>query len=259
MNLNIRDLKVIITAGGSGLGLAMAQTFIQNGARVALCDIDSNALSRAKEEVGPIFAGEADIGVAEEVDAFIEESISALGGVDVLINNAGIAGPGGRLEDLAETGWRRTLDVNLTGMFLTTRRVIPHLKRQRSGSIINIASTAGLWGFPYRAPYCVSKWGVIGLTKTLAMELGPHNIRVNAICPGSLNNPRMEEVIRLEMLATNRSEAEVRTGFTQQVSMQTFIDMEEIAAQAVYLCSPFGKHISGQALSIDGHTETMRA
>ena len=251
MNIHVEGLKVIVTAGGSGLGYVIAKTFVENGASVCICDVSQDALENAARNTPSLKTWTADVSNAEQVDAFMAEAIETLGGVDVLVNNAGIAGPGGSLEDLDEAGWKQTLDVNLTGMFLTSRRVIPHLKKQKSGSIINIASTAGLWGFPYRAPYCASKWAIVGLTKTMAMELGEFNVRANVICPGSLNNERMEHVIELEMEATGRTEADVREGFTNQVSMKTFIDPEEIASQILYLCSPLGKNISGQAICID--------
>ena len=259
MNISVDGLKVILTAGGSGLGYEIAKTFAENGADVCICDISQTALDQAKQSTLTLKTWKADVSKADQVDKFIVEAVAEMDGVDVLVNNAGVAGPGGNLEDLDEASWKQTLDINLTGMFLTARRVIPHLKNQKSGSIVNIASTAGLWGFPYRAPYCASKWAIIGLTKTMAMELGEFNIRANVICPGSLNNQRMEHVIELEMEATGRTEAEVRAGFTNQVSMKTFIDPKEIASQILYLCSPLGKNISGQAICIDGHTETMRA
>ncbi|MFK7800364.1 MAG: SDR family oxidoreductase [Anaerolineae bacterium] len=259
MKINVAGLKVIVTAGGSGLGNVIAKTFAENGAEVCICDISQKLLDDATRTTPSLKSWTTDVSQADQVDTFMVEAIGSMGGVDVLVNNAGIAGPGGNLEDLDEAGWKQTLDVNLTGMFLTSRRVIPHLKKQKSGSIVNIASTAGLWGFPYRAPYCASKWAIVGLTKTMAMELGEFNVQANVICPGSLNNKRMEYVIGLEMESTGRTEEEVRAGFTNQVSMKTFIDPEEIASQILYLCSPLGKNISGQAICIDGHTETMRA
>lgn len=259
MKIDVTGLRVIVTAGGSGLGFEIAKTFVENGADVSVCDISAEALENALRITPSLRTWLADVGNSDQVALFMTEAISSMGGIDVLVNNAGIAGPGGSLEDLDEAGWRQTLDVNLTGMFLTSRCAIPHLKKQKNGSIVNIASTAGLWGFPYRAPYCASKWAIIGLTKTMAMELGEFNVRANVICPGSLNNERMEHVIALEMEASGRTESDVRAGFTNQVSMKTFIDPQEIASQILYLCSPLGKNISGQAICIDGHTETMRA
>ena len=181
-----------------------------------------------------------------------------MGGVDVLVNNAGISGPAGPVDTLEPEAWRQTMEVNINGQFYCTRRVVPALKAQRSGSIVNIASTAGLFGYPWRTPYAASKWAVIGFTKSLAMELGEYGIRANAICPGSINNPRMDGVIAMEAAVSGRSEAEIRQQYAKQVSLQTFIDPEEIANMVLFICSPLGAKITGQALCVDGHTETLR-
>ena len=258
MNTDVRGLRVIVTAGASGIGRAIAEEFLLGGADVHVCDVDAEA-RRVFGAANPT-AGVWDADVSDEgqVDGFIAAAIDSMGGVDALVNNAGIAGPAGRCELLDVEGWRRTFDVNITGMFLTSRRVIPHLVAQRSGSIVNIASTAGLLGFPYRAPYAASKWAVIGFTKTLAMELGEFNVRANAICPGSVDAARMDRVIELEAAASGRPAEQIRAGFMNAASMRTFIDATDIAAMARFVCSPAGSKISGQALSVDGHTETAR-
>jgi NAD(P)-dependent dehydrogenase (short-subunit alcohol dehydrogenase family) len=254
-------LRVIVTAGASGIGLAIASAFLEGGAVVEVCDVDEAALAAARNGLGPTGPNGttfADVSDQAAVDAFVDGAVDRMGGVDVLVNNAGIAGPGGRVEDLDPDDWRHTLDVNLTGMFLTSRRVIPHLTAQRSGSIVNISSTAGLFGFPYRAPYAASKWAVIGFTKTLAMELGEFGVRANAICPGSVDNERMAHVVALEASASGRPSAAIREGFARQVSLRTFVDVEDIAAMVRFVCSPGGARISGQALTVDGHTESTR-
>jgi NAD(P)-dependent dehydrogenase (short-subunit alcohol dehydrogenase family) len=256
-------LRVIVTAGGSGIGLAIASAFVEGGGVVEVCDVDAAALDALARDAGssgrrPIGTTLADVSDQAAVDSFVDTAVERMGGVDVLVNNAGIAGPGGRTEDLDPDEWRRTMDVNVTGMFLVTRRVIPHLTAQRSGSIVNISSTAGQFGFPYRAPYAASKWAVIGFTKTLAMELGEFGVRANAICPGSVDNERMAHVVALEASATGRPSAAIREGFARQVSLQTFVDVEDIAAMVRFVCSPGGARISGQALTVDGHTESTR-
>lgn len=254
-------LRVIVTAGGSGIGLAIARAFLEGGAVVEVCDVDAAALEAARAglaPVGTVGTTIADVSDQDAVDGFVGDAVGRMGGVDVLVNNAGISGPGGRVEDLDPDEWRRTLDVNITGMFLVTRRVVPHLTAQGSGSIVNIASTAGLFGFPYRSPYAASKWAVIGFTKTLAMELGEHGVRANAVCPGSVDNERMDRVVDLEASVSGRSAASVREGFARQVSLRTFVDAEDIAATVRFVCSPAGARISGQALTVDGHTESMR-
>jgi NAD(P)-dependent dehydrogenase (short-subunit alcohol dehydrogenase family) len=257
MELDLRDLRVIVTAGGGGIGRATALMLAEAGAHVWTCDVDPESLASvcANDRVdGQV----ADVGDTASVDAFMATGVAALGGIDVLINMAGIAGPGGRVETLDPEAVTQTLDIDVTSMFRTSRHAIPVMVAQRSGSIINMSSTAGQWGFPYRSAYAAAKWAVIGLTKTMAMELGEHNIRVNAICPGSISGPRMDHVIDLEAEASGVAPAEVRAGFERQVSMQTFIDAKEIAQTIAFLVSPLGSKISGQALAVDGHTETSR-
>jgi NAD(P)-dependent dehydrogenase (short-subunit alcohol dehydrogenase family) len=257
MDLELDDLKVVVTAAGAGIGSATATLFADAGAVVHVCDVQPGALLTACEH-DRITGTVADVGDTASVDTFMEVALSELGGIDVLVNNAGIAGPGGRLEDLDPADVTDTLDVNVTSMFRTSRHAIPVMTAQRSGLIVNVASTAGYLGFPHRSPYAASKWAVIGLTKTMAMELGAFGVRANAICPGSISGPRMDHVIELEAAASGRSEADIRRGFEQQTSMRTFIEPNEIADTIAYLASPLGRKISGQALSVDGHTETLR-
>jgi NAD(P)-dependent dehydrogenase (short-subunit alcohol dehydrogenase family) len=257
LDLGLAGLRVIVTAAGAGIGRATAELFAAADARVFVCDIDQVALAEVCGHAN-VDGALADVGDTGAVDVFMQLALAALGGVDVLVNNAGIAGPGGRLEELDPDDVTRTLDVNVTSMFRTSRHVIPVMKGQCGGSIVNISSTAGQFGFPFRSPYAASKWAVIGLTKTMAMELGEFGIRVNAICPGSITGPRMDHVIALEAAASGRDPADVRRGFEQQVSMRTFIDAGEIADSIAYLASPLGRSVSGQALAVDGHTETLR-
>ncbi len=258
MKIDVDGLRVIVTAGGQGIGRAVAEAFLADGAQVHICDIDPNRLAACRSDMPAIGTSVCDVAQPEQVDAFIDAAVAQMGGVDVLVNNAGISGPAGAVETIEPADWRRTMAVNINGQFFCARRVIPHLKAQRSGSIVNIATTAALFGYPNRSPYASSKWAVIGFTKTLAMELGEFGIRANAICPGSINNPRMDHVIAIESAATNRPQAEIRRSYERQVSMQTFINPEEIANMVLFICSPLGAKISGQVLSVDGHTETLR-
>ena len=258
MELDLAGLRVVVTAGGAGIGRATATLLAGAGARVWTCDVDADALADVVRIDG-IDGRVADVGDTGAVDAFMGAALADLGGIDVLVNMAGIAGPGGRLEDLDPADVTRTLDVDVTSMFRTARHAIPPMKAQRSGSIVNVSSTAGLMGFPYRSPYAAAKFAVIGLTKTMAMELGEFNVRVNAVCPGSITGPRMDHVVDLESQASGRPAAEVRAGFERQVSMQTFVDAEEVAQTIAFLVSPLGAKISGQALAVDGHSETLRS
>ncbi len=258
MEISADGLRVIVTAGGQGIGKAIAQIFWENGARVHTCDINAARLAVCREEMPGLTTSVTDVSSVDEVDGMIETAVSKLGGVDVLINNAGIAGPTGPVEEIDIDGWQKTLDVNINSQFYTTRRIIPLMKAQKSGSIINISSTAGLNGYALRSPYTASKWAIIGLTKTWAMELGMDNVRVNVICPGSINGERIDQVISAEAESRGLSEAQVREAYYRQVSMHTFIEAREIAEMAYFLCSPLAAKISGQVLCVDGHTETMR-
>jgi NAD(P)-dependent dehydrogenase (short-subunit alcohol dehydrogenase family) len=248
--------RVLVTAGGSGIGLAIAQAFAEAGDRVHVCDIERSCLEALSGSSG-IGTTVADVSDPDQVTALFDDVQSGLGGLDVLVNNAGTSGPTGPIESLSFDDWRRTIAVNLHSQFLCIRLAVPLLKTAGGGSIVNISSTAGLHGYPLRAPYSSAKWGVIGLTKTLAMELGPHDIRVNAICPGSVGGERMDRVVAAEARTRNVGEALVREGFLRQTSMRTFVDAADVAALALFLCSDAGAKISGQALAVDGHTEGL--
>ena len=245
--------------GGTTARKRRKTNVIESDDDVDVEDVDNDALERFRSDKGSAGAWYADVSDEAAVDVFVSRAVDAMGGVDVLVNNAGIAGPGGRTDTLELDAWNRTLDVNVTGTFLMSRKVIPHLVAQRSGSIVNMSSTAGLMGFPNRAPYAAAKWAIIGLTKTMAMELGEFGVRVNAVCPGSVDNERMDRVVELEADASGRSAAEIRRGFTNAVSIQTFVDPADIAAMIRFVCSPAGAKISGQALTVDGHTESARS
>jgi NAD(P)-dependent dehydrogenase (short-subunit alcohol dehydrogenase family) len=257
VDLGLAGTRVIVTAAGAGIGAATARRFAALGARVWICDVDPEALARVTADDG-IDGIVADVADTASVDRFVADGLAALGGVDVLVNNAGIAGPAGLTHTLDPEAVTRSFDVNLTSMFRTLRQAVPAMIEQRSGLIVNISSTAGQFGFPYRAPYAAAKWGVIGLTKTLAMELGEYGIRANAICPGSVAGPRMDLVIDLEAEASGRSPSEIREGFERQVSMRTFVDANDIADTIAYLASPLASKVTGQVIAVDGNTESLR-
>lgn len=249
--------RALVTAGAAGIGRAIVDSFVTAGARVHICDVDEARLEAAQTALPGIGTTRADVADADAVDRLFDDVIDRLGGLDILVNNAGIAGPTAPCEDITPEDWRRTIAVDLDGTFHCVRRAIPLLKRAGGGAIVNISSTAGLFGFPNRSPYAAAKWGVIGLTKTLAMELGPFGIRVNAICPGSVDGPRMDRVIAADAAARGLDPAAVRKAYVAQVSMRTFVDVADIANMALFVCSDAGARISGQALAVDGHTETL--
>ena len=251
----ISGARVIVTAGGSGIGCVIARRFAEAGARVFICDVDQSCVSTLAGDFPDIGATVADVASPNDVDRLFDEAHSYLGGLDVLVNNAGVGGPVGCVENLDVDEWRRTLDVNLTGAFLCTRRAVPILKEQRSGSIVNMSSHYGFFGGPTRAPYVASKWAIIGFTKTLAMELGPFGIRANAICPGGVEGERLERVMHCEADEKGITCDELREQWVRGCSLRTFVTPDDVAAMILFLCSDHGARISGQAVAVDGHTE----
>jgi NAD(P)-dependent dehydrogenase (short-subunit alcohol dehydrogenase family) len=230
----------------------MADSFAGCGARVFLCDVDREALAAC-----PHPHMEADMETAEGCDAFMDAALGHLGGLDVLVNNAGIAGPTARVEDVAPEALTRTLKIDLESMFLCARRAVPALRQAGGGSIVNLSSAAGRFGFPLRSPYAAAKWGVVGFTKSLAIELGPERIRVNAILPGLVAGDRIRRVIEAKAQAKGVSFAEQEAEMLRNVSLRCYVTPQDITNMALYLCSPFGAAISGQALAVDGDMQSL--
>jgi len=252
MNTDLTGKRAVITAGASGIGLATAKALQAEGAKVFVCDVDDAALAALPDG---LTGAKVDVSKSAEVDAWLSPILAD--GVDFLINNAGIAGPTAAVEVIDDEGWRSCLAVGLDSQFYCVRRVVPVMKKQKSGAIVNLTSTAGIMGFPNRSPYTAVKYAVVGLTKTWAMELGRDNIRVNAIAPGSVNGDRMDRVVAAHAKAEGVTEDHVRAMYTLGTSMACFVDAEEVADMIVYLCSDRGKRISGQIIAIDGNTETQ--
>ncbi|MEM8849103.1 MAG: SDR family oxidoreductase [Pseudomonadota bacterium] len=248
--------RVVVTAGGAGIGAGIARAFAADGARVALCDLDGDAAQAVAGEIGGFGRG-ADVTDEDRMTAFLDAAGAWLGGVDVVCANAGIGGPAGRIDTLSLAQWRATLAGNLDGAFLTCRWAAERMAAAGSGCILLTASTAGLHGYPFRAPYATAKWGVIGLMKTLAMELGPTGVRVNALCPGAVEGARMERVLAREAPARGTSVEAVRDTYVRGVSLRSWVSAEDVAAAALVLASDAGAKISGEALAVDGHTETL--
>jgi NAD(P)-dependent dehydrogenase (short-subunit alcohol dehydrogenase family) len=244
--------RVLITAGAAGIGLAMARAFHAVGARVFVCDIDGPALERAAGALPGLLTAVCDVGDRAAVGAMVTDAARRLGGIDVLINNAGIGGPTKPLEELDPADWDAVVRINLTGTFDVTRHAIPHLRRSASGVVLLMSSAAGRFGYPNRSPYAATKWALVGLAKTLAVELGEYGIRVNAIAPGAVAGERAERVFRGRAEASGRSiEEEKRIGLANQ-SLKALVDPDDIAKLAVFLASEAGKSISGQLIPIDG-------
>jgi len=249
--------RVMITAGGSAIGWAIAKAFADSGAKVHICDIDERALIEAREKSPQIVARLVDVTDERAIDRWFDEALGDLGGLDVLVNNAGVKGPTGYVEDLKLDEWRQCLSVCLDAQFLSARRAARVMKAQRAGSIVNISSTAGLYGYGLRTPYAAAKWAVIGFTKSLAVELGPFEVRANAICPGTVEGTRMERVISAEAEGRGVSMDVVRREYIQSQSIKRFVKPQEIADMCLFLASPAAKMVTGQAIGVDGHTETF--
>ena len=257
MNDSARGMRVLVTAGATGIGKAFAEVFADAGAKVFVCDVDASALEAfrsARPAIGAVLADGAD---PKAVDALFDAAAGFLGGLDVLINNAGIAGPTAPVEDIAIADWDRTIAVDLNGMFYCTRRAVPLLKAAGGGSIINLSSVAGRLGYPLRTPYSAAKWAVVGFTKSLAIELGPANIRVNAIQPGVVAGERIERVIAAKAKALGMSYDAYQAQLLSKVSLKRMVSPQEIAQTALFLAAGGGRNISGQALSVCGNVESL--
>jgi NAD(P)-dependent dehydrogenase (short-subunit alcohol dehydrogenase family) len=257
MDLDIRGLRVLVTAGAGGIGLAIARRFAGEGARVHACDVDKMALSELTASDPAITATPCDVSDRSAVKTLFSEAMAKLGGLDVLVNNAGVAGPTAKIEEMNPEDWDRCLEICLTGQFNCTRLAVPHLRKSKNASIVNISSAAGRVGFAMRAPYAAAKWGVIGLTKSLSIELGPDDIRVNAILPGLVAGDRQRRVLEAKAQQRGISYAEMeRTAFSY-TSIKDYVTPEQIADQILFMCSPRGRTISGQAISICGDTQML--
>ena len=248
MNLAATGLRVLVTAGAAGIGRAIAQTFVDNGARVHVCDVDERALSGLPEK---ITRTRADVANLTEVNRLFEDVARHLGGLDVLVNNAGIAGPTAKVEDIKPEDWDRCIAVDLNGMFYCTRQAMPLIKASGGGSIVNLSSAAGRHGFPQRSPYSAAKWGVVGFTKSLAVEAGPDKVRVNAILPGIVEGERIERVIAAKASAHGLSHEAFREKFLETTSLHSTVTQQDIANMVLFLCSDAGKHITGQPIAVD--------
>jgi len=249
--------RIVITAGAAGLGRAMAEAFCDAGDRVAVCDADAEAVASINADRPDIRAEVADVTDPAALGAFLAGVEADWGGADVVCSNAGVGGPAGRIEDIGFEDWRHCIAVNLDGAFLTCRWAAHVMRGQGHGLILLTSSISGLFGFPQRTPYVAAKWGIVGLTKALASELGPAGVRVNAICPGSVEGPRMDRVVSMEAAARGVTEDDVRRSFTEGVALRRFVRADEVAAMALFLASNGASAITGQALVVDGHTERV--
>jgi NAD(P)-dependent dehydrogenase (short-subunit alcohol dehydrogenase family) len=251
-------LRVLVTAGAGGIGAAIARAFHEVGSRVHVCDVDRSALDRMARETPGITGSMADASDPADVDLVFDDVQGALGGLDVLVNNAGIAGPTGPIEDIDGHGWERTIAVNLHGQYYFARRAVPLLKKSSAlPCLIAMGSVAGRLGYAFRTPYASSKWAIVGMMKSLAIELGPHGIRVNAILPGTVEGDRMRAVIEARAEATGVGVDAMREQYLKRISLRRMVTAEDVAAFALFLCSPAARNLTGQAVSIDGNVEYL--
>jgi len=257
MDMKINGLRVLVTAGASGIGFATARAFAREGARVFICDVDRTALATVAASDPGFGQIVCDVSDPAAVDRLFAAARAALGGLDALVNNAGIAGPTAPCEAIALADWERTLAVDLTGQFLCAQRAIPLLKASHNASIANLSSAAGRFGFPNRTPYAAAKWGVIGLTKSLSIELGPFGVRVNAICPGSVAGARIDSVYANKAALRGVAPEVVRDEALARTSLRRLVSADDIANSIVFLASPCGANISGQALPVDADAQAL--
>lgn len=248
--------KVVLLSGAaSGIGRRIAERFLEQEAHVHICDSSAKNVAEFLDANPTATATVADISKREDVNKVFAELVDGYGRLDTLINNAGVAGPSVLVDEIEDDDWDRCIQINLSGTFYMTKRAVPLLRKSSDPSIVNIASTAALFGCPSRSPYVASKWAQIGLTKTWAMELGVDGIRVNAICPTSVEGPRIERVIERDADRRGLTTEQVREGYLRQTSLRTFVTADEVADTVLFLSSAQASKISGQSISVDGHTE----
>ena len=252
MEFSAKGLRVLVTAGAAGIGRVISRTFVEHGAQVHICDVDEKALAGTKKQLPTVTQTLADVSRLADVDRMYEDVKKHLRGLDVLVNNAGIAGPTGKVEDIKPEDWDRTIAIDLNGMFYVTRRFMPMIKEAGGGSIINLSSIAGRFGFPMRTPYSAAKWAVVGFTQSLAAEAGPDKVRVNCIQPGIVEGDRIDRVIEAKAKTLGISQEEVRNRMLAGTSLNTTVTAQDIANMALFLATAPGRHISGQDIAVCG-------
>jgi NAD(P)-dependent dehydrogenase (short-subunit alcohol dehydrogenase family) len=257
MDLQIQGLRTLITAGASGIGLEIARAFVREGARVHVCDIDAEALKALRTSDPKLSYTVCDVSDRAQVARLFDEALKVLGGCDCLVNNAGIAGPTGRVEEINPEDWDRCLMVDLTSQFNCVRLAIPHLKRSSNPSVMNLSSQAGKHGFPLRSPYAAAKWGVVGFTKSIAMELGEFGIRVNALLPGLVAGDRIRRVLEAKAQQKGMSFGEIEHIVMEDISIKEYVTPQQLADMVVFTASPRARTISGQAISVCGDTSRL--
>ena len=257
MDLGLSNARVLITAGAAGIGREIVQAFHEEGAQIVTCDVDGAAIEALRAALPDVTAEICDVTDHKAVADFVARAAAAMGGLDTLVNNAGSAGPTARVEDIDPGDWARCIDVCLTGQFNTTRAAVAHLRQSDNASITNMSSAAGQMGFARRTPYAAAKWGVIGFTKSLSIELGADNIRANAILPGIVAGDRQRRVMEARAQTLGQSFQEIETAAFAHASLKDYVTARQLADQILFLASPRGRMISGQAISVCGDLKML--
>lgn len=249
-------LRVLVTAGAGGIGRRIAEGFLEAGAAVHVSDVDEALLDEFLAGGGKRSGMVADAADEAATEELVAEAVRRMGGLDVVVANAGIAGPTAPVDAVAAADWDATIDVDLKGVYLLARFSAPHL-RATKGLLIGISSVAGRLGYAYRTPYAAAKWGVVGLVKSLAVELGPDGVRVNAILPGVVEGARIDRVIRARAEQEGVSFEAMRDRYLQKVSLRRMVSPDDVAAMCLFLAAPGGANVSGQAISVCGNVEVL--
>jgi NAD(P)-dependent dehydrogenase (short-subunit alcohol dehydrogenase family) len=250
-------LRVLISGGAAGIGEVLAAAYLEAGARVHVCDVSEAAIAAFRDRYPEAVATRADVADAAQIAAVFKVQREQFGGLDVLVNNAGIAGPTAGIDAISDEDWQRTIDINLTAQYRFAHHAVPLLKDSPQAHLLHIASVAGRLGYAWRTPYAATKWAIVGLMKSLASELGESDIRVNALLPGIVEGPRMDGVIRARAAQVGVPEAQMREEYLKKISLKRMVSAEDVAATALFLCSPAARNITGQAISVDGNVEYL--
>ncbi|MCP5152651.1 MAG: SDR family oxidoreductase [Ectothiorhodospiraceae bacterium] len=257
MEIDLKGKRAIITAAAAGIGRETAELFSRAGAKVFMCDIDADGVERARTEIPNLDGMVADVSDPAALATLFERADAFLGGLDIMVNNAGSSGPTAPIHEVELDAWRACLDINLTSAFLCTQHAVPRLRKSGGGSIVNLSSAAGKFGFKFRSPYVSAKWAIVGLTRTTALEYGPDGIRCNCIQPGPVEGDRIDRVIKGQAATRGISENQMRDEMVSITSLRQFVSARDIASMILYLCSPVGSRITGQAISIDSGLEGL--
>jgi NAD(P)-dependent dehydrogenase (short-subunit alcohol dehydrogenase family) len=247
--------RILVTGAGDSVGRAIAERFLRRGDKVHICDVREDAVQATLAANEGMTGSAIDVGLRADVDRLFDDARQSLGGLSILVNVVGMAGPRAPIEDIDEDEWDRTIAVNLSGMFYTMKRAVPMLKANGGGSIVNFSTCSTRTGIPFRAPYIASKAGVEGLTRNSARELGPSGIRVNAILPGIIDNDRFRFIVQRNVEATGRSFEDIENDYLRYVSLRSKVEIGEFADMVEFLTSLAGRKITGETIAVSGNME----